>query len=474
MAIFLGTCILHAEDEVDPNVLFKFKTILVEMPNDNVGGALQQVLERAIKEVFGVNPRFQVVQEKALADGDLKLAISKNLEGYLIETTLSLGATGEVFAAEQTKADSNLDDVGIRRSVVSLIKTTLQRIPFYGTVTGLENKQVTLDVGSFQGLEAGDLIHIGRVDHFKRHPLLKQIIDVQVVPVATVRLDQVEEGIAFGELIDEVPGEKLKRLHKVTGIEHPPKGVAASLNAKKPPLEDAYGFSSDSLPKYGLINMGIELGGFTSSTVVGTNNITGGGFYPAFHLQGEAWFTNSIFAEFGVRGGLVNYGYTGGSGGGTSTTSTSTTSLDFNVGYRYLFDRSILGPSLALKLGYHNFRWVASTNSTDYITARTYSGLNIGFEGQLPFGRRPFGAMMEINLLVFSGYSERDPVLDTTDGSSTVARFYAGGYWFFNPRISVRAGLDFQSYSRNFSSSVVTASTQQKTIGFLPSVQYYF
>src|SRR5262249_441131 len=115
------------------------------------------------------------------------------------------------------QAGSNGQETGV--AVKDLLKTALKRIPFYGTVTGRDGSELTFDIGSAHGLKKGDSIQISRVDQIKRHPLLKSIVDAQLVPVGTATIDQVEDTIAFGHVQNEIAGEAIRKWYKVTAIE---------------------------------------------------------------------------------------------------------------------------------------------------------------------------------------------------------------------------------------------------------------
>jgi hypothetical protein len=467
--------------QVDPNVELSFSKIYVTEPQDTVDGAFKDVTLQAIQEVFAVNPRFRRATEVEGADGVLAVEISKNGDEFLVRCKLILASSGEVFAMEEQSA-SGEDELSLRRKISLSVKTALSRIPFYGAVTGRDRDQITLDIGSYQGVGVGDTVQISRVDTIKRHPLLKQIIDVRLAPVGTALVEEVEEGLSFGRVVQELPGEKVLKYHKISGIQRAPKineeGPLSVDGKNRDQSVDSYlphvraSDENSKLAQYGYVSLDLRVDSFTHSATRNGVTVSGGGFNPGFVLRGEAWFTSRIFADLSLGGSFMSYGIDSNSGVTQKSLSTSTRTVGFNVGYRFLFDQSIYGPQLAAKVGYSHYKWQVSTSANDFLTPRTYKGLNIGLMGTMPFGKKPYGAMLDVGMLLFPSLSESTEVIGT-DGSSTVARLYVGGYYYINPRLSFRAGLHFESYSTDFEGAT-TGSTTQKNIGFAPSVQYYF
>ncbi len=463
-----------AEEAQDPNAALAFRRIYVAAPRDNVDGAYKAPVDSALTEFFQVNPRFTRVDNRANADGVVELELHQGAQATEVEGRLVIGSTGEVFAQEKARADVRNDDKDLRAKVLGLLKAIMGRIPFFGSVSGRDGDVVTLDIGGYHGIAEGDLVQIARVDAVKRHPLLKQIVDVQMVPVGSVRVTEAEEGISFAKVEHEFTGEKVMRLHKVTSVKHAPPPA--------PPVEhreDGYVKRGalfgreEQYPEYGYVSLGVDLAFFAFTGTLNSTTKSGGGFSPGFALSGEVWFTSNIFIEPYAGVSLMSYNPDPIGGVSTGSKQNTTRTLGLNAGYRFLFDGTIYGPQLSVRGGYYNFRWQSPTVADDFLTSRSYSGINVALAGAMPFGRRPFGLLLDMGLLLFPSYTEATQVVGK-EGSSMVARFYIGGYYFFTPGISFRAGLNFETWSTDFDSTTAPGSVNQKNIGFLPSVQYYF
>ena len=481
-ALFL-TCIVlgsvaHATD-VDPNKLLAFKKIYIEPIQDNVDGVFKAPVEQSYKQVFDHNPRFELTTDKSSADADIRTIIDKKTSGLDIEIDLILGQTGEVFSADKTTVPSNASGQDTGVAVKQLLKAALKRVPFYGTVTGRDGKELTFDIGSAQGVKEGDIIQISRIDNIKRHPLLKTIVDVQIVPVGSAAIDQVEDTIAFGHVYKEITGEQIQKYHKVTAIEghiqepavdEPQKPQESNLVVEKDSDDDS------DRPHLGYVGLGVGLGGFSSSTSIGNGarTLSGSAFNLGMKLNGELWFTKNWFGDLTLGASTMSYGQAD-----TTTNinppgvAAKTYTFGIDGGYKFLPTGSIRGPQIAVKLGYYSFSWSVPVDSATLLTGKTYSGLNLGLGGVLPIMSPNTGALLNLNLLLFPSLNEDEPKTGP-DSSPSGVTFYFGGYYFLNPKLSLRGGIDVEIFSSDFGPDNSRASTSQKAISFIPSVQYYF
>lgn len=475
-----------AETNADPNYLFAFKRLYVEPVQDDVDGVFRGPVEQSYNEVFGRNPRFELVNDKAQADAVLRTAITKKTTGLALDITLLLNPSGETFTAEHELIDAAATGRETGAKVKGLLKAALKRIPFYGTVSGRDGKELTFDIGSAHGLRARDIIQISRIDNVKRHPLLKSIVDVQLVPVGSAVVDSVEETIAFGHVRNEITGETIQKLHKITAIEgHLPEQVVEkprdeSDRRSRYVESDESGVLAGDRPQLGYVGLGLGLAGFSSSTTDagGLATYSGSAFNPSFKIQGELWLTKRWFADLTLGVGVASYGQTLNGTTATATTvensqSTSMRTFGISVGYKYLPENDLHGPQIYAKLGYLSYAWSTNIDPSTLLSSKSYSGLNLGIGGQLPINSPEWGARLDVGLLLFPGVSEDDVYkpLGTNTGASG-ATFFVGGYYYFSPRIALRVGPQIEIFSGSNEQS--GASSSQKTFGLFGSVLYYF
>lgn len=466
--------------EIDPNQLLAFKKIYVEPATDNVDGAFRAPVDQSYKEVFDRNPRFELVDSAAEADTVIKTVLTKKTTGVDIEITLIAKLSEESFSSDKTTIPPEASGSETGSAVKQLLKGALKRIPFYGTVTGRENKELTFDIGSAHGLHKGDLLQISRVDNIKRHPLLKTIVDAQLVPVGTAAVDEVEETMAFGHVHNEIVGQTIQKLHKVTAVEGrlvPEEASTADSDADQSSGESTITKGDEYQgPHLGWFGLGLFLGEFSSSSSQrsGASSFSGSSFSPGAKVGGEVWITKRWFADMSL--GMTTFSYAQRderleSQPGKNEASASTRAFGFNFGYRYLPTSDLNGPQAYFKLGYYNYTFDVMTIATDLQSSKSYSGLNLGVGGSLPIFAQGTGALLNFNLLLFPSIDEGSYATGA-GGSASGVNFFVGMYHFFSSNLALRAGLQFDVYSADFDEGA--SSTGQRQFGFLPSLLYYF
>lgn len=468
----------------DPNRTLAFKRLRFDPVKDNVEGAFAELVEQCFKEVMARNPRFEWVKPPTPTDAAIQATVEKKIDQMEFTTKLVLDASGGVFSTDTISIPVTSADHEIRNAVRALMKTTLQRVPFSGTITGRDGKELTIDIGTLAGIKPGDILQISRIDRIHTHPLTKNVVDVQLASVGLAVVDQVEDSITFAHVQEEFAGEKIQRLHKVTAVEHPA--------AEAPPPEESAPQKQNLIvendsdgPQLGYLSLGLPVGMFysTSSQSAGQTNFSGSAFTPGMRLAGELWFTKRLFADAFFDGRLMSFSQSGVQRGSASTSSvevsTSTLSYGVNAGYRHLITDDMFGPQAMVKLGYYSFRWNNIIDTPTLLSPKTYTGLNLGVGGALPLNlarvRNKIGILIGANILLLPTLKEDGSETGPNDNKSvTGVNFFLGGYLFLRSTIAVRASVLFESHAASFGRDTSTSSTAQKFVGFYPALLYYF
>lgn len=479
-----------AQGTTDPNYLLGFKKIFVEPVQDNVDGAFSAPVMESFHEVFNRNPRFELVQNKEAADTVLRTVLNKKAGTTDVEITMLINGTGEMYTTEHTSIDSKATGRETGNTIKQLLKAALKRIPFYGTITGRDGKELTFDIGEQHGLRKNDIIQISRIDNIKRHPLLKSIVDVQLIPVGSAVIDSVEDTISFGHVHNEIMGESIQKLHKITAVEgqiEQPKTLVRGSEETlgdplERPMEDGTAITEEKVqsdrPQLGYVGIGPFLGKFSNSTRMNSGVAqTGDGWSLGARLLGELWITKNWFADLQIGFTTVSYTpeVTGTVGSVTTIApsfNTTTRQIGFNVGYKYLTNGSLYGPSIFAKIGYANFAWSTPIDTSYLLSSKSYSGLNLGIGGTLPVAGPDWGLMLNVNLMLFPSLTEDETFKTAGNYSPFGANFQFGGYRYFNPKLALRVGLIVDVLSAD--DTQAGSATSQKSIGVLPALLYYF
>lgn len=512
---------------VDANALLGFKRIFIEPPTDNIDGAFAAPIQQSYANFFRYNPRFQQVATPQQADTIIKTVVEQTSAATKLELIISLQNNGVTFTKESLQLKSGASGQEMHTAIKTLLIRGLKRIPFYGTVTGRENNEIVLDIGEKQGVKVGDLVQLARVSQIKTHPLLKSVVDVELTPSGTALINATEDQLAFAQILDEYPGENVRTTYKITSVEevqnNPAKSgaigrtnklsastlrnsrekIAAKLATQKTqdetdPVNRPQDTNKDAADsddpqytklviyddelgntRYGQAELAGFLGSF-SSNVTSTSPATiysDGALTLGVRALGEAWLTKEwiIEGQFGLASTSVTQALEStSSSSNTTTTSNSSTLRHINLmgGYRYLIEDNIEGPQIKVKLGYTNFHWSTSSIESARQSAKTYSGLSIGLGGLVPLHYHDLGISGDITVLLLPSSSEGSYKTGTNKESTTSFTFYLGAYYKLSNELRLKAGLLFESYSMDFDND--TVSTNQKFIGFVPSIVYFF
>lgn len=498
-AAFFGLCFLvlpknvawsqsgQGASSTDPNQFFSFKKIYAYPVEDNVDGAFKPLIEKSYREVFEKNPRFDLTSSAAEADSAIRTKLSKQGEQFNFNFQFSVLSNNpaepeSVFAVEKASLRSDATADEISQAAKKGLKALLKKIPFYGTVTGKE-QTMTFDIGGASGLKAGDIVQISRIDAIKKHPLLKSILDVTMLPVGTARVDSVEGTIAFATTQEEMPGETIQRMHKITSVVG--RADAKSEDAPKEINEfsDKDEWKDGMKPQIGYIGLGPFLGSLSAamSRNDGSTSVAGSAFNPGVKLSSEIWLTKNWFADLGF--GISTASLTlkdDRTGSKSSSFSTTATNFEFDVGYRHFLWNTLRGPNFFAKLGYGSFSWKTPTIEDSLMGSKSYGGMRAGIGGSVPFYSKNLGLFAGLNLGLFNSYTEETTKISTDtsqDSSVSMVNFQLGFYNYVYDNMAFRVSFLLDIYSAEFTGGATkpgTSETSQKQIGFMPALLYYF
>lgn len=373
--------------------------------------------------------------------------------------TLHEPRNGEGFGASELKA-----------KLQTALDRAIRKVPFVATVTGRDNESVTVNVGSSGGIQPGDMLQIGTIAKVKRHPLLKEIVEWDLENTGRVRVEEVEDRLSFGKIVEEDRDHQIMRQQKVLSIAH-----TAPEPSIKTEVKEEQANVLEEPPHLGWIDAGLSFGGFNRSYTAQDNSIgkDGGGFAFGIKTDGQLWFTRNWFAELGFNFAYFPYSQSN-TLAGASTNSVSIGSgnlLGFRIdgGYTYHLTDDLFGPKGWLKLGYRSNAYSLPSSAADATAPITFHSLFVGLGGEVPI-RDGFGATLDFSIGVINGASEEGKLSGNTDSASDVS-FSLGGYYRYTQRITFKATLDGQFNNADFTSN---RSLSQHVLSFVPAAVFFF
>lgn len=376
----------------------------------------------------------------------------------------------ETFTLEEPRGGEGFGAAELKARLQAALDRAIHKVPFVATVTGRDNASVTINVGSSGGVETGDMLVIGTISRVKRHPLLKEIVEWDLENTGKVKVEQVDDRISFGKVIEEERDHQIMRQQKVLQIIHPAPEATNKIEVK----EDRQN-NLEEPPRLGWVDAGLNFGGFNRSYSAQDNSIgkDGGGFAFGIKTDGQLWFTKNWFAELGFNFVYFPYSQNDTLAGG-STTSTSLGSgnlLGFKLdgGYTYHLTDDLFGPKGWLKLGYRSNAYSLPSSTSDALAPITFHSLFVGLGGEVPV-RDGFGAVLDFSIGIINGASEDGNFSGNVNSASDVS-FSLGGYYRYTQRITFRATLDGQFNGADFTTN---RSLSQHVLTFVPAAVFFF
>lgn len=402
-------------------------------------------------ELINILSQYSKNLEAHLGNKDvLKVVADKTKAGTMIRVTLQMqagitdvkveiiGENGEDrYFKEQTQLKSN-DSSLISQTVKNWLDIYEKTIPYDGRIKGVLGDQFTIDIGKKSQVFNGSEIVIERPTTKRQHPLLKEIVDYQTEKIAEAKIFDVSDTQAQAKVIS-YEGQKKLRLEdwvKVRASETR-KAVEQLSYAEK---------DKEDFGKLGVIGLFINMGNGSVSKSGSTEKSMSGLLY-GIDIETEMWATRNYWVGFDF--GKTFGKYTKDQGVFNSeTNSTSNSIARVKFGYKYLPMGFFYGPQVDAFIGYGNYKYGMTTNTTDGFSEFTFSGLLLGTRGSIPV----FEAMrlyLQFDFLLTSTYKEKVLILGADDSSSNYHLEF-GGQYLYAPNITFSGGLSVLSNKANF------------------------
>jgi hypothetical protein len=466
-------------------------------PSDNMDGVFSDYLEEQFGRYFSGQGRFLVKPLKGLSEvlgkssakyaelvqqteilkkisrkyqveDILRSRVTKEGDSYRFEIEWVYAPKGDVVARVDFRyldqgLESGVRGEGLAQAVSKGLEELIAKLPFLGSVTGVEDRSITISLGNNVGIKPGQLVTIYTLQSVKRHPLLHTIEEWRWQPVGRAQIEQVEPTLSFAKVIETEPNMKVVRDQKVREI------LAAPVETKNESVSPG-----TEVPKSGWIagNMGVgtyarEVGTSSSST----SGRGGSGLLGNFELDSQVWLNSRYIAQATLGGAVFNYTPTDLSTGVAQSNSYNGTETHLRLAFGYsLFPmKSVFDPIAWIHLGYRYNQTSFATNPSDFVASTSLGSVILGVGGEFPVFRK-WSAQLGMDLGVIRsgtavdlGFGDASPTSDLTLRGSILYRW--------NDRLTLRTQIMLHSENLGFPNG---ESITQKLFSVSPSIMYYF
>ncbi len=440
---------------------------IVDGLDNKVGFKVFEEIENYIKEsswctyksnseLINILSQYSKNLESHLANKDvLKVVADKTKSGTLIRVSLQMqlgltevkveviGENGEDrYFKEQTQLKSN-DSSLISQTVRNWLDVYEKTIPYEGRIKAVLGDQFTIDIGKKSHIYSGSEIVIERPTSKRQHPLLKEIVDYQTEKIATAKIFDVSDNQAQAK-VTSYEGLKKLRLEdwvKVSSTEQK-KAIEQLSYAEKNKDKEDFG-------KLGTVGLFLTFGSGSVNQAGATEKSMNGLMY-GVEVDAEVWATRNYWLGLDIEKKFGKYSKDIGTfNSAFNSTSNSATKLKF--GYKYLPMGFFYGPQIDTYIGYGNYNYGLSTNTSDNLTEVSFAGLLVGTRGSLPIYETT-RIYLEFDFLMTSSFSEKVKVFGS-DISSSNYHLEVGGQFFYEANLTLKAGISVLANRADFSGS---------------------
>jgi len=452
------------------------------------------------------------VLSKTNAQGLLTAFITKGPRGLNAKLKLFTHDGGLLLAEESTEDTTAFEISKLRQQFAQMYQNLKNKLPYRGYVLSRRGLEVTISLGTINGVKAGQELTLAQIIKLNRHPKLKFLVGVEKEIIAKVMVKKADTYLSFAQITFEketgvvdigakvLPTEfisyPLPEINKEGDVVGEKKTATAPVSDEKRPDETPAVASKDQQTteqREELLDRHNSLGILTAQGLVTqyteSNSLSNGtearsqqNFAPGIHLGVLVNINNGFFGEasyqttsFSAPNGLA--------GSSPSNLSFSLAKINASVGYDYVFEEEEgeEAASDAIKftglLGVTNFN-TSVTNSTPVsLTSTQISAISMALKASMPVSETmplTIGGKFE---LFFNPSLSESPV-NSGNASTTMTSFGFFGVYKYSEKYNIRADFTLTNINNRFSGSasrpVPAGSAKQEMMTEQFGIEYLF
>lgn len=450
--------------------------------------------------------------KKTESQGLMTALITKGPRGMNARLKLYTQDQGIVLLEDSFSDLKTFELSRLREEFVTLYHNIKNKLPYRGIIQSRRGLEVTLNLGTLNGVEVGQELAVAQILKLNRHPKLKTLVGIEKELIGRVKVTKVEPYLSFAQIIfeketgvvdvgakvlpndfisypipilnsvGEVVGDEkfsMTKLSKkqladlsrkddsvktIEALDLPEKNQNETLvEIKHEPLSESSNTSTGiSLYALGGISQYAESTSFSGGTSADSKQSAA----LTLLMGGELSFFETYSAN-------INYQMQSFKSDNSLTYSLTKYSLMFGYTY-YLDDETKAGSKFIGSLGYSVFKTDVSETSPTIFTSTQTNGLSLKLEGLVPISTFELGAYYQFML---SPQYLETPV-NSGDASPIINTIGLVASYKVSENLTYRAEIILDSLQSNFngagSRSIPATSNSIKNTSEVFGVQYTF
>lgn len=456
------------------------KLLIEFLQNDKVWGYSEfPELEKMIfVEKFDSNPKEVLdVLEKTNSQGLLTAFITKGPRGLTARLKLYTQDQGLLILEESFEDLDAFEISKVRENFAQMYRNLKNRLPYRGYVLSRRGVDITLNVGTLNGIKQGQEISLAQILKLKRHPKLHEIVGVEKEIIAQAKVTKVEDYLCFAQITFEkeagvvavgtkilptafiaYPLPQLSEEGTVIGDVQAPTTSKIAEKTEAPVVEDFTPHASLKSQKnifklQGVFNQFRE----SSDLVSGTEVSSSTSLAPGLAAGVQAYLTENIF--YRLSGSVTNFESRNTLASSTPANIKYTLSqYNGSVGYDYFMEDTGIDPvKLTGSLGLASIKTDVSVTSPTSMTNAQISSILLQFTITIPMGPEfPYtvGASLDYH---FSPIYSETPV-NSGNAKATITSLGLFGRYPLTDSLNLRADLNYMTVSTSFSGTATRSN----------------
>ena len=494
IALLLPTLSAHASPENDR--IYQLESVACLRATDNVDGIFSDYLDEQFLKYFSNQSRFlqkklkgldeviggssakqnellkqpeimKKISQKFKIENLIRTHVFKENTSYRFVMEWVYAPKGDVLSSVEFRYNDTGKDEGLQGSelpdlIQKEIGEMIQKLPFLGQITGIEQNTITVNMGHGQGVKAHDIFTIYTLQSVKRHPLLNTIEEWRWQKVGRAQVEEVEESLSFAKVLETEPGQTIIRFQKIREVETPPEVKEAAHAAPK-----------KDIPRIGWVAANLGIGNYSRDVGLtgGASGRTGGGMAEIFGIDSQIWLNSRFIAQASFSASVFKYNAQDLVSGASlpGNYSGSGNQIRLAGGYSLFPMKTVYDPMAWVHAGYKITDFSLPTGTSDFTADSSFGSLFVGVGGSIHFSS-DFGAQLGLDLGLLRSASSTQLGFGDASSSSDIS-FNVAGTYHLQDQIFLRIILLLSSESMDFGGG---QSVSQKMFSISPSIMYYF
>lgn len=502
--------------EIDRKILLK--TLVLAPVYDNVNGIYAQPIQKLLTDllqndkVWGytaypeTDKKYFVEQydsdpaavlkvlEKSGAQGMLTAFITKGSNGLTARLKLFTQDQGYLLIEESFQDAGAFEVSRLREQFNEMYRDIKNKLPYRGYVLSRRGQDVTLNLGSMNGVKVGQELSLAQILKINRHPKSRFMVGVEKEIIAKVQVTKVEEYLSFAKITFEKENGVVENGAKVLPsdfISYPlpklsPEGdVSGDIPAERPFKEriaptpetrivkqpEESSEPTETQQKIGIITAQAVLATVKESTELrtGANYEFSKSWTPGFYLGAQIYYTEGLFMDFNVQ--YHSFSAKNPLTPTAAEISYSYMRLNGAMGYDYVLPNSVI---LTGAVGFSSYRTEVSDNAPTALTDSSIDALALQLKAAVPLDPITLGVKMDF---AFAKRFSESPV-NSGNATTSVTNLGVFGLYPFTPSINGRVDLAMNKINTEFSGNPTRAnpasSSTIELVNLHAGIEYVF